>query len=224
MFTAALDLTEFRSSYLRAVRSGSWREARQVVDEAMGQGVDPADLFVRIFQPALVSIGSLWAQGDLTVAREHLATSITRGLMGQLAPRFRPDRSGGDRTALVACVADEFHDLGLSMLTSLFERDGWEVLNLGAATPTDDLVDVAVVENVDLLGLSVTLDSHVPAAREVVRLLREQASHISVGVGGAVIAAHPQLADVIGADFYAEDAIQALARANELVRTRRGGS
>ncbi len=91
-----------------------------------------------VLLPSLRELGRRWAEGAASVAQEHFASSLLRGRLLGLA------RDWGDRdgpTALLACLPEERHDLGLIAFGILLARRGWRVTFLGADTPLDTLTE-----------------------------------------------------------------------------------
>ena len=115
--------------------------------DALGQLVDQAlarstleESFVQVLQPALVEVGERWAAGSVSVAQEHLASSIVCAALQKLLSDQRADVRG---TAVLACAPGERHEIGLLMLAVLLRSDGWQVVYLGADTPFTDAVALA---------------------------------------------------------------------------------
>jgi methanogenic corrinoid protein MtbC1 len=115
--------------------------------DALGQLIDQAlarstleESFVRVLEPALVEVGERWAAGSVSVAQEHLASSIVCAALQKLLSDQRADVHG---TAVLACAPGERHEIGLLMLAVLLRSDGWQVAYLGADTPFADAVALA---------------------------------------------------------------------------------
>ena len=112
------------------------------------------DAFVRSLTPALSEVGSLWEQGQIGIAQEHLATGTVRSAL----QRLLSDPRGGLRgTAVLACAPGEHHEIGLLMLAVLLRADGWQVAYLGADTPCADALALADTVDARALCLSATL-------------------------------------------------------------------
>lgn len=190
METTADGLGTRRAAYLAALLAHDPREARAVVAGALEDGAAPEDLYLEVFQPVLEEVGHRWAVGDLTVADEHLATAVTHQLLDELSPRMRTVPWGG-RLAVVASTPDELHALGPRMVADFLEADGWEVLQLGAATPAEDLVALVEREAPDMVALSTTTPRSLPGIADVLRRLRS---------------AHPRPLIVVGGQFWTEEA------------------
>ena len=104
-------------------------------------------------------------------------------------------------------------------MADLFEMDGWRVIQLGSNVPVDDLAQAVEFYDADLVALSVSLATQLPALEETIAAIRESqrggAVKILVGGGGMMGAA--ELAKSKGADDYASNAVEAVARGNALV-------
>jgi methanogenic corrinoid protein MtbC1 len=179
-----------RDAYLAALLARDQRGARAVVAEALADGASPEDLYLQVFQPALQEVGHRWALGDLSVADEHLATAVTHQLLDEVSPRMRTVPWGG-RLAVVSSTPDELHALGARMVADFLEADGWEVLQLGAATPADDLVALVEREAPDMVALSTTTPRSLPGIADVLQQLRR---------------AHPRPLIVVGGQFWTPEA------------------
>ena len=179
-----------RDAYLAALLAGDPRGARSVVAEALADGTPPEDLYLQVFQPALQEIGHRWAVGDLSVADEHLATAVTHQLLDEVSPRMRTVPWGG-RLAVVTSTPDELHALGVRMVADFLEADGWEVLQLGAATPAEDLLALVEREAPDMVALSTTTPRSLPGIADVLQQLRR---------------AHPRPLIVVGGQFWTAEA------------------
>ena len=179
-----------RDAYLAALLARDQRLARAIVARALADGTLPEDLYLQVFQPALQEIGHRWAVGDLSVADEHLATAVTHQLMDEVSPRMRAEPWGG-RLAVVSSTPDELHALGVRMVADFLEADGWEVLQLGAATPAADLVELVEREAPDMVALSTTTPRSLPGIADVLQQLRR---------------AHPRPLIVVGGQFWTAEA------------------
>lgn len=212
---------ELYKQYLKAVEAGSLRRAKSVVDWALRQGTDPVEIYLDLFRPAMVEIGNLWQLGLASVAQERLASFITGHLMAELSSSFDPEWPVADPpVALMACVAEERHDLGLRMVADIFRRDGWEILNLGVCVPAEAVVNLAKERKPALVALSATLSPGVEMVKEVIQRLREEECDVVIAVGGFPFNAVPGLWRRVGADLYSADPRFVLCAANHTVVAR----
>lgn len=88
-----------------------------------------------VILPVLVKIGEEWAKGRLTISDEHRMTFILRAELSGFESMIEPKRQKQRRTALLACVADEHHEIPLLLLSLLLKQAGWQSVVLGINTP-----------------------------------------------------------------------------------------
>jgi MerR family transcriptional regulator, light-induced transcriptional regulator len=180
---------------------GSWG----VVEAALAAGADPDEIYVDVLGPAMASIGDRWERGEIDVSLEHRATAIAMRLVGRLGPRF----VGRGRTRgaiIVGAPAGEHHALPVAMLADLLRGRGWDVSDLGADVPHDSFVH-AVQSNPDVVavGISVTTELNLRAARGALRALRAETPGVTLVVGGRAIT-DEAFGRSLGADMVAHDA------------------
>jgi methylmalonyl-CoA mutase cobalamin-binding domain/chain len=205
--------------YVAALSSGNRRQALVVARSALAEGIDIRDLYLDVFQPAMHEVGRLWEVNKMTVAQEHLATAITQSVMAQLYNHVFANPSVG-RTLVATCIGGELHELGIRMVADFFEIEGWDVYYLGANVPASDVVATVADRKADLLAISITLNTHVPLARDLIRALRDSPSskNVKVMVGGQPVNRAPEIYRAMGADLTAPNAREAVRRAMEAVQ------
>jgi MerR family transcriptional regulator, light-induced transcriptional regulator len=169
--------------YLAALLQGDRPCCSRIVRDRDCAGAQVEDLYVNLFQRSLYQVGDLWEQHRISVAVEHLATAITERLMAVVQPRL----FGGalrQHSILVACVADEFHQLGGRMVADLAELHGWSSHFLGASTPVETLLQTIDRQKPDLLGLSLSVLCNLPALVKAVDAVSGAFPGLPVLVGG----------------------------------------
>jgi methanogenic corrinoid protein MtbC1 len=204
-----------RDAYLQALLDRNAPRAREVVDAALASGVPVADIYADVFAPALAEVGHMWALDKLNVAQEHYATSVTQTLIATLSAEA-PAEAGAGRLAIVSSTPDELHLLGPQMVSDLLQREGWEVLNLGAATPAGDLIELVQAECPDLVALSATTAGRLHGVSEVLGLLAGLDPRPLVAVGGGLFSGQAAgLARELGADLVLTDVRDLVAALHE---------
>lgn len=204
-----------RDRYTAALMAGDQDEAARVADDALDRGMDLAAIYLGVLGPAIAAVGDAWVRGDLNIADEHLATSITLGAMAHVREAVRPhDRLGA--SVVVAAVEGEWHAVATRMIADLFAVDGWEVVHLGENTPAGDLAAMVRSRSADLVVLSLSHPDRLPAARRTVAVLKDLEEAPAVFVGGGGLTA-PGDAEVLGADLVSSDPLEATRTARELL-------
>ena len=115
---------------------------------------------------------------------------------------------------VLATVKGDIHDIGKNIVKVLLENYNFEVIDLGKNVEPSLVAETVLNENIRLAGLSALMTTTVVYMEETIKLLREKAPGCRIMVGGAVLT--KEYADIIGADFYAKDAMASVRYAGEL--------
>ncbi len=157
-------------AYEDALRVADAAGAERVARQGLSEGLSVAGLYQRVIAPAMWRIGTLWEQGEISVADEHLATALTHQVMAgifgpSLGHKVMPGR------VLLAAVEGERHALGLRMAADVIELAGYETIYLGADVPTADLLRVVTARTPDLVALAATMpDSAIALDRAITEI------------------------------------------------------
>ena len=213
-------LADLAGAYLDALLRGERPRAFQLILDAMQAGVALRALYLHVFQRTQHELGRLWQLNRISVAHEHYGTAATQLIMAQLYPAILATAKTG-RRFIGACVTGELHELGARMVADFLELEGWETYYLGANTPAESVVRMAVEHQAHVLGISATMPFHVHAVAALVAAVRsaEACKAVKVLVGGYPFMRAPDLWQRVGADGYARDAQEAVAVATRLVTT-----
>jgi methanogenic corrinoid protein MtbC1 len=183
------------AQYLSALLAGDRETCASTVQVLLDAGTGLKPLYVGLLQRAQYQVGELWEQEKISVAVEHLSTAITQRMLSLIqAQTLQGARR--NRTIIVACVADEFHQLGGRMVADFCELRGWRGYFLGANTSIADLLQVIAQRKPDLLGLSLSIYFNLPKL---------------IAALDAVTANYPKLPILVGGQAFrwgAQDALQ----------------
>ena len=126
---------ELDSALLAArARLGSWH---RVADE-LGQ--------------VFAEMGRLWVEGELSIAREHVASNALTRALARICDAL-PTRSDGP-VAVLACPDQEDHTLALHLVELCFCEQGWRPLWLGRRTPLHEIAHLVREEEIRVVALS----------------------------------------------------------------------
>jgi DNA-binding transcriptional MerR regulator len=193
---ARLGLAELkrRSVLMEAPASGNLRpllEALESLDGAETQrllalqlsALGPARFAREIALPLVQEIGARWADGRMSIASEHLATSVLRSLFGAalqptvmslLGPRI-----------VFATPSGERHELGLLMAALTALGAGANPLHLGVELPVEDLLEAVEATGAAALALGVVTLPAAQATRTVAALRRALPPEVRLWLGGS---------------------------------------
>jgi len=88
---------------------------------------------------------------------------------------------------LVAKPGLDGHDKGAKIVARALQNSGMEVLYSGIRQPVEAIVNTAIQEDVDVIGLSILSGSHLPICRELLDGLKRNASDEKIVIVGGII-------------------------------------
>jgi len=169
--------------YLSGLIRGNRSECVQIIETENKEERPIIPLYEGLFQRSLYRVGELWEMNWISVATEHMATSITEGFMNQLYSRvISPTRVG--KKVIVASAENEMHQVGAKMVADVFEMQGWDSLYLGANTPTFELARFIDEVEPDLVGLSLSVYFHMGDLEGMLNALQKRFPDLPVLIGG----------------------------------------
>jgi methylmalonyl-CoA mutase C-terminal domain/subunit len=79
------------------------------------------------------------------------------------------------------------HDRGAKVVAHALKEAGMEVIYTGLHRTVDQIVDIAVQEDVDVIGLSIMSGAHIPIAQKLVRRVKEKGiDDKMIAIGGVI--------------------------------------
>ncbi|MFW6335173.1 MAG: cobalamin B12-binding domain-containing protein [Desulfosalsimonas sp.] len=203
--------------FLKALLSADSRACAQLAADSVDSAADLAGFYLNVIQPSMYEVGRKWEEGEISVAAEHLASALVNRVMSMhyLELIKEPPKIKG--RAAVTASANEFHEIGATMVANVLEADGWEVEYLGANTPMDDFPDFVASGGFDIVLISVTMSFNLESVKEAILRIREISDTDSppVLVGGLLFNQCPEMSEKIGASGYAADCRQAAVLADK---------
>jgi methanogenic corrinoid protein MtbC1 len=173
--------------FLDGLLRGDRHQCRAIVVGLVEIPTPLQEIYLDLFQRAMVEVGELWQRNHITVATEHLATSITESLLPLVYPLLFHQQHL-DRHALITCVPGEYHQIGVHMVADFFELFGWHGYSLGSNTPRRALLDKIDEMKPDLLGLSATISFNLPVMEEIIEAVEKEFPGQRILVGGHALA------------------------------------
>jgi methanogenic corrinoid protein MtbC1 len=169
--------------YLDGLLANDRQQCRLSFEQWLESDPGLRSLYEDLVRRSLYEVGDRWERGRISVATEHLATAITESLLNLAYPRlFAQPRIG--KSAVVACVANEYHQIGGKMVADLFELNGWRGYFLGANTPVRDVKELIAEKRPDAVALSVAVAFNLDTLVTVAAEIRAAFPELPILVGG----------------------------------------
>ena len=194
--------------------------------QKLGQAVESGDLSLveacqQIFIPVAEKLGTLWTDDRLGFVEVTMALSRLQALVQDFAANrgARGIRPRKERRIMLARAPGEDHVFGLVVLGLYFDSAGWEVSGGSDIEAGEPLYRQLHDNNYGVLGLSVGSQANSNTLSGIISHARKSSRNpnLKIAVGGAAIRADRSLCERVGADFFANDADEAIEKAESLV-------
>ncbi|MBF6589503.1 MAG: cobalamin-dependent protein [Ktedonobacterales bacterium] len=186
---ATLSLPELSRALLAQVTHLEEQAAARTISQALAIS-SVEEVCLSLLTPVLVTIGRLWAVGEVGVAVEHFATMVIRAQLEGLFRSALGAESGP--YVLVGCAPGEQHEVGALMLALFLRRLGLRVLYLGQNVEVESLSAMVAATEAACVLLSAALRPHAEALVGVSQRL--SAYRTLLFVGGQAFERDPELA------------------------------
>lgn len=220
----ALPVTEGRELGIRerlaaAVIEGDTEGVAALVELALAEGLEPMAIGNEGLLPGLEEVGRRFGRGQVFLPQVMLSAETMQLAFARLKQEIKGVAATRGRI-LMATVEGDIHDIGKNIVCTLLENHGFEVIDLGKNVPAERILDQALEHKVDAVGLSALMTTTLQQMQVVLERLRAAGVKVFTMVGGAVVT--QDYADAIGADLYAADALEAVAKIKALLADVRG--
>ncbi len=203
-------IEDIKSIIIKGKKNQAADVVRGMLDE-----YKPFEIINDFFIPALDVVGERFDKGEIFLPQLiNSAEAVGAGfdVLKNLAGGEAPTKG----KILVATVKGDIHDIGKNIVKMLLENYGYEVIDMGKDVEPELIVERAKKENIKLVGLSALMTTTVKYMQETITLLRKEGIDCKVMVGGAVL--NSEYAEMVGADFFAQDAAASARIAAEVLK------
>ena len=139
--------------------------------------------YEKILNPMMSKVGSMWADGRLSIATEHVASNTAQSLIKIISEKHKKNNLDKGKVILTTPVGEE-HCLSCNMLESFLLSKGFTTFNLSPSTPANSLVEFIKTIHPTAILVSVTLQDNIKPAQRLVKKITDSTKKLDVFVGG----------------------------------------
>ena len=206
---------DIRGRLAAAIVNGDRENIVPLVEEALKEGLSPLEISNDALVPGLEEVGRRFEKNIFFLPQVMTAADTMQSAFARLKEEMKGASFASRGKILMATVEGDIHDIGKNIVCTLLENHGFEVIDLGKNVPAERIVAAAKEHQVDAVGLSALMTTTITEMENVIKKLKEAGIKTFTMVGGAVVT--QDYADEIGADLYAGDALEAVARIKKLM-------
>lgn len=218
--------------FAEVILSGDMAEACTSIDEMRSRGQSLEQIYLDLMEPAAQRLGDLWNADACDFVAVTVGIMRLQQILHEFGLAFRGEaepREHGHRALLVPASGEKnsfghlmFGTFGLSMAAEFLRRDGWDAY-VDSSASNEEAAAIARHEWFDLVGISLTDESHVAELATGIRQIRRASRNRAIGVivTGPALRNHPEILKSVGADATAADGRQAAIQADDLMELLR---
>ncbi len=198
-----------------AVRRGLKQEIVEVIDSAIKMGAEPLLVNNEGIVKGLEEVGKLFNSSKIFLPQVIAAAETAKIGFERIKGELGEERGEKIGTVLLATVEGDIHDIGKNIVAALLSNHGFEVIDIGKNVPAEKILEEAIKNRVDVVGLSALMTTTMVEMKKVIDLLKARGVETVSIIGGAVVT--EEYAKEIGAELYARDAMDAIHKLKDAV-------
>ena len=157
-------------------------------EEARKEASRPIEVIEGPLMDGMNVVGDLFGAGKMFLPQVVKSARVMKKAVAHLQPFIEAEKNEGSQFAgkvLMATVKGDVHDIGKNIVSVVLACNNYDIVDLGVMVPPEVIIQRAVEEQVDIIGLSGLIT---PSLDEMVYLAKEldrQNIKIPVLIGGA---------------------------------------
>lgn len=216
-----MDTFEKQELIAHLINEGEKDKAVQLLSEWSTQTTFK-DVIFNVLEPLLVAWGKLWMQGKLSLAQGYLSGKVAEAfyLVASQSEEMVVANKQMKGTIVLGNIEDDFHPLGRNLVNIFSTAAGWNIIDLGNDVPAEIFIENAIKNQAAIIAVSSMMFT---TAKNILKIRKELdnqslSDKIKLAVGGAVFKLRPELVTDIGGDGTADNAIDAPALFDSLIK------
>jgi 5-methyltetrahydrofolate--homocysteine methyltransferase len=159
------------------------------IEEARQLAKKPIEVIEINLMAGMNVVGDLFGSGKMFLPQVVKSARVMKKAVAYLLPYIEASKDGSPSSSagkvLMATVKGDVHDIGKNIVSVVLACNNFEIIDLGVMVPPEKIIETAIKENVDIIGLSGLIT---PSLDEMVYLAKEMDKlniKIPVMIGGA---------------------------------------
>ena len=198
------------------------------LDAAMQEGVAPLQIINDHLLEGMKVVGELFGKGEMQLPFVLQSAEVMKSAVAYLEPHMEKTSDGGRGRMLLATVKGDVHDIGKNLVDIILSNNGYQVVNIGIKQTINQIIDAAVENDVDAVGMSGLLVKSTVIMRENLEEITSRGldQKWPIVLGGAALTrayVEQDLAAMFPGEVrYARDAFEGLRLMDAIMAVKRG--
>lgn len=198
------------------------------LDEALGQGIPALAIINDYLLEGMKTVGELFGSGEMQLPFVLQSAEVMKNAVAYLEPHMEKADQAGRGTILLATVKGDVHDIGKNLVDIILSNNGYRVVNIGIKQTINQIIDAALENDVDVIGMSGLLVKSTVIMKENLEELTSRGldQRWPVILGGAALTRAYVEEDLVkvfpGEVRYARDAFEGLSLMDTMMAIKNG--
>lgn len=186
-------------------------------NEAVDLGMDAFDVIMNGLAAGMEIVGRLYEEQEYFVPEILMCADALYAGLDILRPHLKAKemKEKVKGQVVIGVVQGDVHDIGKNLVKMMFDVAGFTVHDLGANVPLEKFAEEQIRTDSNIIALSAMMTTTMMGMRKIIQKIKERNPDVAIMVGGAPLT--KEIADVFGADGYAEDAGNAVQEAIKMI-------
>ncbi len=157
-------------------------------EEARQSAARPLDVIEGPLMDGMKIVGDLFGAGKMFLPQVVKSARVMKRSVAYLEPFMEAEKKAGDRgqgKVVMATVKGDVHDIGKNIVGVVLGCNNYDVIDLGVMTPAAKILDTAVAEGADAIGLSGLITPSLDEMVNVAKEMQRRGLKLPLLIGGA---------------------------------------
>lgn len=159
------------------------------LEEAVNAYPKPLSIIEGPLMDGMTKIGELFGDGKMFLPQVVKSARVMKKAVAYLLPYIEKDKSQGQAASagkiLLATVKGDVHDIGKNIVGVVLACNNFEIIDLGVMVPCEKIIETAVKENVDIIGVSGLITPSLDEMCHIAAEMEKRKMTIPLIIGGA---------------------------------------
>lgn len=193
---------------------------KEAAQEALEEGLDAYEAIMNGLSAGMEVVGDLYEKKEYFVPELLMCADAMYIGLDVLRPHIKEESRGELKgQVVIGTVQGDVHDVGKNLIKIMFEVAGFTVHDLGRDVPLEKFVEEQLKTDADIVAISAMMTTTMMGMQKAVEMIREHNPNVAIMLGGAPVTR--EVADLFGADGYAESAGNAVQEALKMLKNLR---
>ncbi len=161
----------------------------QDTEEARGSFERSIDLIEGPLMSGMNEVGDLFGSGKMFLPQVVKSARVMKKAVSKLAPYIEKENAGTEKKnagrIVLATVRGDVHDIGKNIVSVVLSCNNYDIIDLGVMVSSDRIIDSAIKEKADFIGLSGLITPSLEEMVHVASEMERRKLNVPLLIGGA---------------------------------------